>query len=145
MLSSTAASARTPGPGVWTWAALAAEGSAHPPGGEPGPARPEPEGGGRAGERAAQGPELLPFLPATAGRARQAQSRLPSDFQSQMGFSSLLPIPTSGSGPIAAPHPHPHPPKRPEPCIHLGPGGARPSGDRKASSGCKRPLFGRQG
>lgn len=63
MISSMAGSARVPGPSGLDQGSSCGRGlpRTHP---EDSPSRQEPEGGGRTrGRRAAQGPELLPFLP----------------------------------------------------------------------------------
>lgn len=94
--------------------------------------------GARAGERH-RARSSSPSSPATAGLALPALSRLPSDFQSQLGLTHLTP-----------PNPHPgvwthrcsSPPQTARSRQTSGGGEAlAPAAAEKSASGCKRPLF----
>lgn len=117
MISSTAASAQAPGP-----AGLDQGGSGGRGLRAPTPRRTKrsrsPRAAGARADKQHRAWSSSPSSPATAGRALPALSRLPGDFQSQMGLSSLLPTPTSGSGPTTARPPA----KQPDAGRHLGAG-----------------------
>ena len=134
MISSTTASAQVPGPSGLDQGSSGGRGLRAPTPRTAHPGRSPRAAGRRAGGERRRARSSSPSSPATAGRAPPAPSRLPSDFQSQMGLSALLPTPTSGSGPTAAP-----PPQTAGSGPHLGAGRRSPQRLQRAS-GYKRPL-----